>query len=541
MNHHNGRPFFLLLISVAILLLISLLPTDRLEDYGFKSVRLLSDITVEETDDSTGIILAEIPEIKEAEEVCPPGIFPIEDFSEGEQYGMMHFYHALNNRDNLDRPVRIAYFGDSFIEGDIFTADLRDMLQEEFGGCGAGYTDMAPPFAGFRRALPLQSWGWDTRNTLMKDSCERHRLGPTQRYAMPRSGASTDLKATNFLKNLNRFETSTLYLKSYYPVSVKARMNGDSTINFKSKGNGHIETLSCENDMKRIRWTVNGDSTVTCYGVAIEGKRGITLDNFSFRGSSGLSLGYMSQRQWSEWSKVRPYDLIVLHFGLNVAQKKGTNYEGYQQGLTSTIEKLKKAYPNTSFLIVGVSDREGKIKGELHTYPGVKALIQYQRLTAAQNKIAFWNLYEAMGGEGSIVAMTKTDPRGARTDYTHITREGGRTLAKILFDSMVYCYEKNSEKANSYKEVPVTDNDSIYEDFEFDEPVQAIETDSIAEDRQESETDSISEENEFVDTDTTVVEETGEEVIEEIDSAIEEIPAVESDTLNEEIEENADI
>ena len=28
----------------------------------------------------------------------------------------------------------IAYFGDSFIEADIFTADLREMLQQEFGG-----------------------------------------------------------------------------------------------------------------------------------------------------------------------------------------------------------------------------------------------------------------------------------------------------------------------------------------------------------------------------------------------------------------------
>ena len=32
----------------------------------------------------------------------------------------------------MKRPVRIAYFGDSFIEADIFTADLREMLQQEF-------------------------------------------------------------------------------------------------------------------------------------------------------------------------------------------------------------------------------------------------------------------------------------------------------------------------------------------------------------------------------------------------------------------------
>ena len=39
----------------------------------------------------------------------------------------------------MKRPVRIAYFGDSFIEADIFTADLRERFQSEFGGCGVGY------------------------------------------------------------------------------------------------------------------------------------------------------------------------------------------------------------------------------------------------------------------------------------------------------------------------------------------------------------------------------------------------------------------
>ncbi len=38
----------------------------------------------------------------------------------------------------MKRPVRIAYFGDSFIEADIFTADLREMLQQEFGGLRSG-------------------------------------------------------------------------------------------------------------------------------------------------------------------------------------------------------------------------------------------------------------------------------------------------------------------------------------------------------------------------------------------------------------------
>lgn len=52
---------------------------------------------------------------------------------------MKFFYEALD--EVKERPVHIAYFGDSFIEADILTGDLRDMLQERYGGCGVGFVD----------------------------------------------------------------------------------------------------------------------------------------------------------------------------------------------------------------------------------------------------------------------------------------------------------------------------------------------------------------------------------------------------------------
>ena len=50
-------------------------------------------------------------------------------------------------------PVRIAVLGDSFIEGDILTADLREKLQQAYGGGGAGFAPMASPLTAFRRTI----------------------------------------------------------------------------------------------------------------------------------------------------------------------------------------------------------------------------------------------------------------------------------------------------------------------------------------------------------------------------------------------------
>ena len=54
-----------------------------------------------------------------------PRIVPIEDYDTTGMSPMQRFYEALLG----GRPVRIAVLGDSFIEGDILTADLRERLQ----------------------------------------------------------------------------------------------------------------------------------------------------------------------------------------------------------------------------------------------------------------------------------------------------------------------------------------------------------------------------------------------------------------------------
>ena len=96
-----------------------------------RKVDLLADIrpdVEEEVCDSDTIVLP--PPVKPIfVDTCKTGITCIEDYSDSTMRGMKHFYEALSQVKTMKRPVRIAYFGDSFIEADIFTADLRGRLQ----------------------------------------------------------------------------------------------------------------------------------------------------------------------------------------------------------------------------------------------------------------------------------------------------------------------------------------------------------------------------------------------------------------------------
>ena len=67
------------------------------------------------------------PKVKPAfVDTCRAGMTCIEDYSDSTMRGMTRFYQALDELAKAPRPVRIAYFGDSFIEADILTADLRE-------------------------------------------------------------------------------------------------------------------------------------------------------------------------------------------------------------------------------------------------------------------------------------------------------------------------------------------------------------------------------------------------------------------------------
>lgn len=435
----------LLLLGVLVILVcLSFIPTTTVMGYEIKSVDILSDLKGEAPEAFLVEDLKLVPEEKQtAPFQCPEGVTCIEDYGAGTPSGMSSFYKALEQKNGLNRPVRIAYFGDSFVEGDILTDELREMLQEKFGGCGVGYLSVAPEAPGFRKSVKQFSSGWDAHQAIDTTGFVSRKQSIAQTYAHPLGRAYTEITAVDKFKHAAQFETTTFYLSSAQPLTLSVTLNDSVKQKVQSEGTGKVEALRVDGNMNRVRWTLSGNQNVNAQGVAVEGKKGITLDNFALRATSGTHLQTLSADYLKQLAQVRPYDLIILHYGLNVASKNQLNYEYYVTSMSKVVSRLKECFPTTSILIVGVGDRETRIKGELHTMKGVLALMQYQQQLAALNEVAFWNLYEAMGGDGSIVKLSETKPAQARKDYTHITHEGGHTLATYFYDALMAGYDKH--------------------------------------------------------------------------------------------------
>ena len=455
MKNYISATFLLVLLVTGALLGLYFLPPLTVGGKSLRKVDLLSDLRPEPEEDewacdSDTLVLP--PPVKPAFiDTCRTGMTCIEDYADSTVYGMKTFYEALCKVRNMNRPVRIAYFGDSFIEADIFTADLREMFQKEFGGCGVGYVSITSPISGYRTTVRHTFEGWSSHASTDSIGFDAKLQDMANRYFLPHEGAYVQLKGqSKYVSRLDTCEVSTCYFLNKGAVAIRSAINGRDGEVHELPGEGTLQTVDVEGRIGQVRWTVEQADSTIFYGVAMDGRRGVCVDNFSVRGSSGLQLRSIPLRTLQAFGKLRAYDLIVLQYGLNVATERGVNYDNYKRGMLTVIDHLKTAFPHTAILLVSVGDREYKDKeGELRTMPGVKNLIRYQQSIAADGQIAFWNLYDAMGGEGSIVDMI--DRKMANLDYTHINFKGGKHLAGILFETLMYGKEQY-ERRKAYEE-----------------------------------------------------------------------------------------
>lgn len=360
--------------------------------------------------------------------------------------GLDSFLAALRQTKATGSPTRIAYFGDSMIEGDLVTGDLRNSLQTEFGGTGVGYVPINSVTADFRATI-RQSYSpnWREYNLVSTKVPEACPLGISGHSFSPRQlpdSSWVQFQASRQWAPLRRFTEAHLF---YGP--------GDGQDEVLVTTDGHrvphaLSGTAAVNEMvlkpgtpaRAMRLAFATHDARPVYGVSFESPQGVTLDNFSFRGNSGMSLTRIPAAQLMAFGNVLDYRLIILHYGVNVAHASVKNYGFYERAMTRVVDRMQRAFPNASILIIGMSDKSSRIEGEFVTDPSVPRLVAAQQRLASRNHAAFWNLFEAMGGENSMVGWVENKPALANHDYTHVNSRGARKIADLLYAYLMEQY-----------------------------------------------------------------------------------------------------
>ncbi|MCL2776205.1 MAG: hypothetical protein FWD71_23130 [Oscillospiraceae bacterium] len=428
-------------IVVAGALLLSFLPCFEWSGLDVRKVDVLSDIRLNKNNAADDTVAARIK--PEYADTCKAGMVCIDDYS-AKHDALNRFYEALSS----NRQVRIACFGDSFIEGDILTCSLRKMFQEKQGGHGVGFVPINCLTAGFRTTVATSANNWE-EHCLTDSVFDRKKQGISGYYFIPQAGST----ASYFCRTASENETDTCSEAAFYFIT-DGNLKFTTTVNKQTKeqhnaaGSPDIQKVSVHGRIGHIRITVdNPGKNTRFFGITMDDENtGVIVDNYSLRGTSGETLGSIPEKTLQDFDQLRRYDLVVLQYGLNVATKTGNKYDYYKKAMVKVINYLRKNLSNTDFLLVSVGDRAAKIDGEMQTMPGVKNLLVTQQEIASECGVAFWNLMDAMELDGGIVEYVKSKPPQANLDYTHINLRGGELVAKHLFETIEYEKERYIEK-----------------------------------------------------------------------------------------------
>lgn len=362
-------------------------------------------------------------------------IVAIEDFDTTGASPMAAFYRKLVER----RPVRIAFLGDSFVEGDILTADLREALQLHFGGSGVGFAPMASPLTGFRRTVKTRSSGWTTYNIMQQAKAPagvRGLFTISGWICLPSDGASVRWEMTDARRCLSPTESARIWFRSGSDSRVEVVVNDSLRRTFEVSGDEALREIDVRHpDLRTLEFRVAaGAAGFVGYGACFAGEAGVTVDNYSIRSNNGGALFRTSPSLNAQLQALAFYDLIVLQYGLNIMQQGVHGYSKYAEQLRQMIACVRRCFPDAAVLVLGVSDRSVKTDSGFEPMDAVPFLTQWQRRAAEQSGAAFWNTSEAMRMQGGMERFVAQGWAGK--DYTHINYGGGRRIALALFDAI---------------------------------------------------------------------------------------------------------
>ena len=224
-------------------------------------------------------------------------ITPVEEFFEGE--GPSPLQRLYDKLLDGSQPVRIAFMGDSFVEGDILTADLREMLQETFGGGGVGFVPAASPFTGFRQTVKTTSKGWTPYNIMQRKSVPDPYAGDffvSGWVAAAADGASTRWDMTSRRRHLEECSRARLLFISRSPSQVSVTLNDGEVRTFGFEGDEVVRQIVVEEpQIRSLEMKVErGADGFTAYGADFDDLKGVSVDNFSIRSNNGQAMFWTS-------------------------------------------------------------------------------------------------------------------------------------------------------------------------------------------------------------------------------------------------------
>ena len=357
-------------------------------------------------------------------------------------------FHQFEEAQDRGKTYRVMYYGDSQIEMDRISSVLRQKLQELFGGSGPNMIPAVQPVATI--SVSQQASGLNRYAVYGDASNQRanhNRYGVMAQFSQVVGGGSMTFIRSNHSQALDN-------VKEISTVSVLLGRNSQNfTATLKC---GDIATepkvLPTNDSVSLITWilpeyiqrgTISFKGNAEIYGILLDGDPGVAIDNVALRGCSGTIFTRINESIARQSFKLLDTKLIILQFGGNRMPGITTSKSitPYMAELENQINYIKRVAPKATLLFIGPADMGRSYGGKMGTWHGLPELNDSLRAMALRNKVAYWDMFHVMGGEGSMAQWVKHKPALAGPDYIHFTFTGAQEIGSDLARSFTTYYD----------------------------------------------------------------------------------------------------
>jgi lysophospholipase L1-like esterase len=349
----------------------------------------------------------------------------------------------------------IVHYGDSPTTADLITADARAMLQQQFGDGGSGFTLIARPWAWYKhRGVDMDAssnWKIDIAG-LAQFRDGMHGLGGVSFIGSPGAVAHWKLRG-----GANTLEIAYLIQPDGGAFAVEANDQTLGTVDTAgdAKAPGYASFSAPEGAANFTVRVTQG--SVRLYGADFRKSRpGVVYDSLGVNGANVTLLSKaFNERHWA--AELRHYQpgLVIVNYGTNESGFEKFVVGTWAGELKEVVHRIHTALPGVSVLLMSPMDRgERKAGGEIETISVMPHLVSIEAGVAGETGAAFFNTFEAMGGEGTMGRWYNAEPRLVGADFIHPMPAGAKIVGELLYNAL-------REGYNQYKLRQLTETVSL--------------------------------------------------------------------------------
>lgn len=366
---------------------------------------------------------------------------------------MLTFYAGLESTQLGEWVTRIVHYGDSHVAADMLTGALRYRLQSCFGDSGPGFVLPGKPWPWYSRAgvISRASSGWQADGLAQASLVADARLGLSGiSLSTSRAGEWLSLTASGRYFDVYVLKQPAGGALDISLDGVEWKRNVSlSSKTFKAE---YVEIVAPEDSIHTIEIRTRSSGPIRFFGIAIEGDRaGVTYDALGINGARASRPMLWDWQLMSSNLERRDPDLIIVAYGSNEVTDSDLDLEDYSANFAKLLKRFREAAPRASILVLGPPDRAVREGRRWKTARRMTALIDAQRRAALKAGAAFYDLFKAMGGPGSVDRWATLAQPLAQADRVHLTAAGYRLVANWINSELISGYVKAMSPATGPK------------------------------------------------------------------------------------------